>query len=527
MPLLPARPAKPDARFSFSPFTLATTMKRFLLSSSLARGGASNYAVLFANIAIGFLLTPFVVNRVGAVGYGVWTFILSVMGCYGLINLGVGSAVIQHVAVSVGRGDREGIHRAAGTAGAFFLITGMLVAGSSVFLASPLARVFVVPPDRVADFRFLIVIMGGAAAVNFIDECLLSLLKAHEKFSQANVAALTKTLVRAASLVGFLQAGHGLRGIGMAAMAGNLAGWAISALMVRRYTSVVMAPRGLSLSLLWALLRFGGVTAVIMAADHIRLSLDSLVIGRWLGMAQVGVYGVAFLLVRYVISLATAAMNVLNPRFAILHGGGDTDAMRRLFSRATLLSSFLAFGCGMGLWVFGAAFIDLWVGSPFEESATVLNALAFPFAVALSQVPGIHLMYATKTHHVYALATVLEAAANLALSIVLVRRFGILGVAIGTAVPLLLVKVFVQPVYVSRIVGLSLWQYARLLLPSALLSLLLCAVAFLSGLTKARFESWIALGGTMLACALCYATLSFAGLARGRRKALLGVLIAR
>jgi O-antigen/teichoic acid export membrane protein len=52
-----------------------------------------------------------------------------------------------------------------------------------------------------------------------------------------------------------------------------------------------------------------------------------------------------------------------------------------------------------------------------------------------------------------------EALANLVLSIVLIRHFGIVGVAWGTALPRLVVSLFVGPLYVRRHVGVPLCGY--------------------------------------------------------------------
>ena len=48
-----------------------------------------------------------------------------------------------------------------------------------------------------------------------------------------------------------------------------------------------------------------------------------------------------------------------------------------------------------------------------------------------------------------------EGVTNLALSIVLGRRYGIYGVAIGTMVPSLIVHLALWPSYISKLVGLS------------------------------------------------------------------------
>jgi len=64
-------------------------------------------------------------------------------------------------------------------------------------------------------------------------------------------------------------------------------------------------------------------------------------------------------------------------------------------------------------------------------------------------------------NRILALAVLLEGTTNLILSIVLVRRFGILGDAVGTALPLLCTTLFFLPRHTCRILGVRMWTYVR------------------------------------------------------------------
>jgi O-antigen/teichoic acid export membrane protein len=59
------------------------------------------------------------------------------------------------------------------------------------------------------------------------------------------------------------------------------------------------------------------------------------------------------------------------------------------------------------------------------------------------------------------LVVFLDGVANLILSIVLLRHWGILGVAIGTAIPLTCTSLFFLPLYLCRILKVSLGTFLR------------------------------------------------------------------
>jgi hypothetical protein len=79
---------------------------------------------------------------------------------------------------------------------------------------------------------------------------------------------------------------------------------------------------------------------------------------------------------------------------------------------------------------------------------------------------------------------IVEAAANLALSVILVQPFGSLGVAAGTAIPIAIGHLAVMTPAAARSVGLPLWRYAReTLMPALIGGIPAAAVCILIRLT--------------------------------------------
>ena len=69
--------------------------------------------------------------------------------------------------------------------------------------------------------------------------------------------------------------------------------------------------------------------------------------------------------------------------------------------------------------------------------------LALAGIVLVGQGPLGNILMGTGRHRLVAYVSLGEAVSNLALSVVLVRRFGMLGVAIGTAIPMFVANVFI------------------------------------------------------------------------------------
>jgi hypothetical protein len=91
--------------------------------------------------------------------------------------------------------------------------------------------------------------------------------------------------------------------------------------------------------------------------------------------------------------------------------------------------------------------------------------LLLPTTLILAQNATPRIIYGMAKHRTLAWITSIEGIANLILSIVLVRwngpMGGVMGDAIGTAVPLSFTALYFTPRYLSRLLGVRVWAFLR------------------------------------------------------------------
>lgn len=480
---------------------------------SLKINTISNWASLLVQVASGLFLTPFIISHLGQSGYGMWVLVGSFIGYYGLLNVGVESAIIRYIARFSAQKDTKSLNETANTALAMLCTTGTFAILLSFFIAEPLSRFFQIAPEHFGEFKRMILVLGVATGVSFPSGVFSAIITAHEHFVAANIIKILVTFLRIALTVSILQAGHGLAGIAYPTLVSSvvsiIAFFIIAKAVVPKFKVHIGNARLTTLKLL---LIYGSYTTIIVAADFLRLYIDNLVIGKMIGIAEVGIYAVASPLIRHMLNLVVSGMAALGPRFAALDGADKRDEIRDTFLRALSISSFLTCGVGLLVLLFGQSFIFLWVGEEFAAAVPVLRILVVAYAFDLFQQPGIGLMYALNKHRYYAAATMAEGIANVLLSILLASRYGIIGVAMGTAIPMIFVKLFIQPVYVSRIIGLRLKDYAIATSPPFVVSIvLLFAHAFLIyfshiDVTKTKSFLILIIGATIVGMIYCILT---------------------
>lgn len=435
---------------------------------SLLINALSNWIALAITVVVGFLMTPYIISHLGKTSFGIWILVNSIIGYYGILDLGVTSAITRYVARYAGQRNYRAINETASTALALFCALGLALAGVSFALAGPLSSFFNVSGNNVEKFRQVVCLLGLAAGLGLPGNLLGAIIRAHERFVMANCVKIIVTLVQAGLIVLSLSRGMGLVGVAYSQLVSTLVMMILTFVVCKLLFSYFQPKlRLVSWHVLYTILGYGAATTVLAVANIMRFNLDSFVIGKWINLPAVGVYGVSVLLIRFFLRfISTGIQKVLTPRFAFMDGNGERGQLQQLFLNSLSTAAFLSFGVGTLIIVFGKQFIVLWLGTDFLDAVPVLWVLAAAYSLALAQTSGISLMFALKKHKLLAAITIVEGIANVALSIQLAPRYGILGVAIGTAVPMLVIKVFFQPIYVSRIIGISLRRYWCQLAPA-------------------------------------------------------------
>ncbi len=441
---------------------------RLFTSSNMKVSAISNWLTFIVNLVIGLLLTPFVVAHLGKSGYGIWVLIGSFTGYYGLLNIGITSALTRYVSKACAEKDDARLQSVVSTAFVFLLTVALILTVGPLMLSGTLAAVFNVAPENIGEFCTVVGLLGAATGLTFLSSMFAAVVTALEYFTVSNVVNVLSGILRALLTVWLILAGFGLIGVAWGVVGSTAFALIANYAVYRRFTSFGGMRIGAARwGTLWTLLGFGAVSTVIQVADILRTNMDSVVIARYLTLPEVGTYGIGSSLVSYLVSFVTIGLSVLRPRFTRLDAAFNPEALRTLFLRSLTVSALLSFCAGMLLILFGGHFIFWWVGKDFAVSYPVLVVLTVGTTVAIAQNPGISLLYSVNKHYFYAITTIIEALANLALSIYLVNRIGLIGVAVGTLVPMLLVKIFVMPVYVSRLAGVRLRDYAARLAPPA------------------------------------------------------------
>jgi len=485
---------------------LATTTNR---RPSLIISALSNWVPLFVNIIITLLLTPYIISQLGKRDYGIWALVGSLVGYYGMLRLGVGSAIMRYVPFYVGRNDQKAASEIVSTGLAMFFGVGLVIFSLSMLIAEPVARFYQAGPALAA----LIRLTGMAAAIECVSRIFDAGLRAQERWVAANSIAVATSLLYAAGIAGCIYLGFGLRGMGYVVLGESiLAMILVTTIFIKLCPTVHLRVSMVTLSRLREIIFFGLLTVVTTLAYTLCLQSHRLIIGKLVSLEAVAVYTIAAVLVERVRSIVWAPLQVSWPRFALLDGQNNHQEVNHLFLRTTRFTSILASGIVLLVLVAGPPFIHLWVGEGFEAAYRALTILAIGCLIESSLYVNDSLMGATGHQAARTLFASIEGVLGITMSILLCYRMGLAGVAIGFTVSVTLIRGLVCPWYVCHLLKISVLRYyAECLLRPWVITGFLAILAYGTGISK-HINDWffwiisvIAIGGLYTLCAFVIA----------------------
>jgi O-antigen/teichoic acid export membrane protein len=438
------------------------------------RNIGSNWAVTLVAIATTYLLTPFVIHRLGHEGYGIWTLITSMTGYISLLALGVPMACVRYLAQHVAERDSRKVNEAIGSCAGLYLMMG----GVAVLAGAALTGVFLLVYDIPADLQRetfvacgLMVALVSAAFIGLLPE---GIMFAHHDFVLRNVIRIGGVLLRLSLTIGLLALHASLIVLAAIQLACFAFDFSLSWLLIRRrYPAIRISLRDFDLRMVRQILSFSLYVLLLNAGARLCFETDALVIGAFLGVGSIPFYAVANSLVVYLMDFVIAIAAVIMPMTTRLRTEGNWDQLREIFLKWSKVALSLSVMVGLFLIVLGPKFIGWWIEPSFEQPAGQVLQILMLSSLLFLPVRGVALpvLMGLGNPRIPTLVFLGTGILNLVLSVALARPLGLVGVALGTAIPNVVFAIVVL-VIACRELGISLAHYVSYVIPRAALGTL-------------------------------------------------------
>ncbi len=453
--------------------------------NEIIKNVSSNWFSLGVNVLVGIFLSPFILHRLGNTAYGAWVLVFSITGYYGLFDLGVRSSIIRYVSTYTATNDTEQLSRLINTSLAGYAAIGTVAIAVTAILSSYVDSLFRMPADFLGTARILFLIVGASVAVSFPTGIFGGILEGMGWFHVVSLTNVVATLVRAALIVLALRHGYGLLAVAVITVVLPLLGAGVRALVVLRSLPLRFGLRYIDRGSFREIAHYSSVSFILMIAFKLRFKTDEMIISTFMSVAAVTFFSNGDRLVDYTAEVVSSLAQIFVPLSAKSEAKGDMAQLRKIFVAGNRACALIVFPIAATLIVLGKSVITAWVGPAYvAASYPVLITLLIPSTFSLAQAASTRILYGMALHKSLAWVTALEGLANVGLSIFLIRRFGLIGDALGTAIPLTCTALFFMPHHLCRILNVKMTTFLK---EAYTLPMLLCAPTVLALLGMRRW----------------------------------------
>lgn len=410
------------------------------------------------------LLTPVVLALTSKSLYGSWQAALSILSYLAMLDAGIGYSLVRLVASATSEKGTGALNSLASVALFSFSAIGAVVFAAGLLVSPLIPHWFHVPASEAATVvnAYRIAAFAGAAGLPL--GTFNGVLVGMQRVAHSGILRTLGAVLGALVSFTLLEAHFGIAALAVGTFTTSaFVGIAALIAIKKLQPGLSFGLRFVTRAEFTSLWQTAGYFQLVRIAYIIVLNTDPLIIAAFLGASEVTPYVItARMAVMFSIVLADKPPSAVYPALAQMHARKETDLLRRAFLALVYYSTRLAVIGATLVALLNPAFVLLWVGRQ-GFGGPALN-LVFIYWVLLDTIlRGSSIMpLVTGEMKVWAIASAAEALVNVLFSIILVRPYGLVGVAIGTAIARTLITGLVIPVWSCKKLALRIRDFLLL-----------------------------------------------------------------
>lgn len=407
------------------------------MKNQLKAGAVLTYVALFINSAISIIYTPIMLNLLGQSEYGLYSLASSATGYIGVLNFGLGNAVIRYTAKYKALNDEESCSKIYGM---FFIMYGILgiialIAGTILTINSDVLFSNSLSMPELNKLKILMAIVTINLSIGIGLGLFSVIVLAYEKFIFQRIIVIVSSIINPLVMLPLLLTGH--RSITMAIVTAIISLFCI--LLNIYYCFKVLKIRILfkriELGLLKEIIIFSSYIFVNLVISKLYDSTDQVILGIYSGTVAISLYTIGATFTGYFSGFSSAISNVfLSKVTRMVTKEVSNDELSNLFIRIGRIQYIIISFALSGFVVFGQEFIILWVGKEFQLSYIIAIIILVPMVVSLIQSLGGVILQAKNMQKFKTITSASVAILNVPLSVIFAQRWGAVGCALATAI---------------------------------------------------------------------------------------------
>lgn len=414
-----------------------------------------SYIYFVLNTVIGMFMSAFVIRTVGQTDYGVFQSMSAFISYLIILEFGTGTIMARNISLCKKDGtDNLDIQKNVSTIWSLTIILGLVILLFSVGFWCLIDTIYSksLSADQIILGKKLFAFAAINLILSFLTQTLNGLILGYEYYSFEKTVAIAKLLLRSALVVILLK---------------------INPSVVLLVTiDTVLALVVFLCSLLFCILKikvkfvfryfdagiFKLITPLALAmflqtiVNTANGNVDKFLISIMMKPENVAIYSVAMAMFMMFSSIATLPVTMFMPQIASnMRNGLEGQRLTETLVQPCRLNIIVTGIIGFGFLSVGRPFIQILYGTNYSDAWLYAMVVIMPMFFNMFNAVIINVVDVMRKRHVRSLILMATTTLNIALTIIGIRRIGMLGAALATGISLILQTIFLNVWYKRKI----------------------------------------------------------------------------
>ncbi len=408
-------------------------------TQTIAKNTLFNFIATMSDAVTNFMVGIALARGLGTEQYGLYSLLMWFLGL-GTLAVGMGLAEMskRFIAVSTGQQDRDALRGIVRLTLMMKFVAAVVICLVMLVFSGFWAGLFGEPSNQI--YFALVALILLPNALNLAFESTFSGFQKYEY--RAYLILVTYTL-RAALVIVLMVLGFGIREVLLVNVAVFSLGVFISLLLMRRLIPLkeLWAPMKLKGDVIKSVLKYALTMTGISGINYILWRQTAVFfLGMYRPVEEVGFYNIASKIPSMGVGLIPMVLGmVLLPAISEQFGKGDMEKLRRIYITSARYLMMIALPLAAAGIALARPIIELLYGADYAPAVLIMQILFVPFMMRGIIQAAIAVLYGTNEPAFVFKVGLLMACLLIGLCLWLTPSYGMLGAAVGSSIPRLIV----------------------------------------------------------------------------------------
>lgn len=426
-------------------------------------------AVLFSyinsilSIGVNIFWGPYLIHTLGDAEYGIYQMVASFAGYLVLMNFGTGTVMTRYVSLYKARQQEKEQKNFIAICLTITAGLAILIAAAGAVLYLGLDRLYATLDEaQLAHAKVIYIVVVSNIICTLLYQAFDGIIMAYERYMFSQVWTMGKTIVRVAVIGVLISRVPNAIIISLVDLALSVTYLVISVYYVRVRLKVTWKLVYWDKFLLQEITSFSMAIFLQAFVNQVNSNVDKTLLGAMVSPESVSLYSLAMSISNIFITLSTALLGIYLPQFTkILASTSDRSEVTKAAVKPARVQFFISTTVLFGFALCGKDFVVVWAGKEYLQVWDIAMILMVP--MYFQYLTGImeSVLDALGKRLFRSVILSVAAVGNVVVSIFLIRKMGVIGAPVGTALATILFSVIVLNLYYHWGLGLRIDRLLR------------------------------------------------------------------